>query len=831
MDVLALVLLAAQAGDRAGEEQPPLPADLEIPPAPALSWEEELATFRVADGYTVELVAAEPLVHDPVAIAWDERQRLWVCEMRGYMPNVDGEGEREPVGSIAVLTDTDGDGRMDERQVFLDELVLPRAIRPMRGGLLYIEPPDLIFCRDEDGDGRGDAKEIVDTGLGGIESPEHAVNGLLIGIDNWIHCANHPWSYRYRPRDEKWERRRVAQAGQWGIAKDDLGRIFFNTNPDPLRGDPYSSHYAVRNPNHGRAAGVNVRYAHDKRVWPSRITPGVNRGYQPQTLRDDFTLASFTGACGPAIHFGEAFVCEPCGNLVKRYALEEKEDGSYAATNVVEGTDFLTSTDERFRPVNLAGGPDGALYVVDMYRGVIQHRIFVTSFLRKQILERELEQPIGLGRIWRVVNEDAELPDGPDLAKASWTQLVACLSHPNVWWRDTAQRLLIEEGRDDSDAIELVRELAADDTASPLGRMHALWALEGMNRLNARLVSRALRAEDQQLVAAAARCADSSLNTRGELSEAMLKVLRRTGSPFLRRQILLSLDGSSLFVAQHMAMLFDPESRAEREAVLSGVGGHELDLVRHVVQLGAWSGEEPGRREFLKLLARAVGREGISDNLDQLLLVAARRPVQQVWQRDAIIEGLLAARPKGPDGKPSFLHLREEPVVFDKLAALGPKAEELAASLAWPGRDDVELPVVRPLTGDERARFERGRELYAITCAQCHQASGLGEEGKGPPLRSSPYVLGPEERLTRIVRWGLTGPVVVDGRTWDLEMPAWSSGDEDLAALLTYIRREWGHGAEPVTKATVAAVAEAVGKRSQPFTIQELEEPPEGSDR
>jgi len=851
----ALVPLA-QAGDKAGEEQPPLPADLVVPPAPVLSPEEELATFRVADGYRVELVAAEPLVVDPVVALFDDAGRLWVCEMRGYMPDVDGTGEDAPIGEIAVLTDEDGDGRMDARTTFLDGLVLPRAILPIRGGLLYVEPPNLIFARDVDGDGRAggaaDERVVLDTGIGGIDSPEHAANGLMLGVDGWIQLANHAYRYRWN-RAGEWERQRVAKAGQWGIARDDVGRVYFNTNPDPLRGDPYSSHYAVRNRNLGRARGVNVGYAPDKRTWPGRITPGVNRGYQDGTLRDDFTLRVFTAACSPLIHrgtveglSGQAFVCEPAGNLVKRFALDAQENGALSARNVEEGREFWTSTDERFRPVHLFDGPDGALYCADLYRGIIQHRMFVTSFLRRQILERGLDQPVGLGRIWRVVRmSDRRAP--VDVAGASWDELGALLGHGSGWVRDRAQNAFAVEGADDPDALAVLRDVAANGSA--LARMHAVWALSVAGRLDAGGILAALADRDSRVVHAGLRCAEPLLGTADPREPELVAAVERVGlaagpdtpgGTWLVRQAILSLgEGRSPRCDAAMLRVLDPWSArpwsywAElRDAALSGLGGRELDVVRLVAT--EWTEATPGRADLVEALARCIAREGRSEQIDLLLFLAPTRPPAQRWQAAAILRGVLAGRPKGPDGKPTYLQLADEPAGFARLTALAsqigddvaPLARELCDALAWPGKEGVELPEVRALTDDERALFDRGHVLFTTACAQCHQTSGLGEEGKAPPLRYSPFVLGDAGRLARIVRHGLIGPIVIGvdgGIEWDGEMPAWPSTDEDLAAVLTYVRREWGHGAEPVTAADVARAIEAAGDRVQPYTAEELE--------
>ena len=179
----------------------------------------------------------------------------------------------------------------------------------------------------------------------------------------------------------------------------------------------------------------------------------------------------------------------------------------------------------------------------------------------------------------------------------------------------------------------------------------------------------------------------------------------------------------------------------------------------------------------------------------------------------------LEGRPKGPRGKPTYLALARRPASLDLLAD---SQSELVDALLWPGREDVEIVQVRPLTAAEQARFDRGRALSTDTCSTCHQSSGLGDPGKAPPLRHSEWVLGSVDRLARIVIDGMDGPIQVGGRTWNGEMPAWSATDEDLAAVLTYVRREWGHGAEPVTPEEVAAVRAATRDRGRPWTVEEL---------
>ena len=842
--LLCLVLVpraAAQAGDKAGEDQADLPAGLIIPPAPVLSPTEQAATFVLADGLRLELVAAEPLVHDPVAICFDGDGRLWVAEMRAYMPNVDGTGEEEPVGSIATLTDTNGDGRLDQRTVFLDGLVLPRALAIAGDGLLVITPPDLIFCRDTNGDGRADERTLIDTNLGGIASPEHAINGLIYTLDGWYQCANSP--VRYRLRNDTWERARTGGGGQWGLSLDDYGRTFFNTNSDPLRADNYPSHYAIRNPNHGRAAGVNVRILHDFTVFPSRITPGVNRGYRPGLLQD-FRLVKYTGACAPHYYRGAGlgagyadtvFVCEPCANLIGQVHIEERADGTLQADRAHPRREFLTSTDERFRPVNLADGPDGGLYIVDMYRGLIQHRLFVTTFLRKQVLARGLDSPTGLGRIWRVVADERQRPLPGPTSEASWHGLVELLAHPNGWWRDTARRTLAEEGGDSRDAWQLLRRMAvAGPTA--LARIHALWALSAMESIDRPFALAVLDDPHPEVRLAAVRVSEGLFG--GLANPVVDKVVQlATESPGrLRHQVMLSLGESGAPAARAglgaLATL-DVSHANLRSAVLSGLNGAELTFLTSLLADRAWSEQAPGRDKFLRLLARAVGREGSSTGITALLERIANPASLVPWQRAALVDGLLEARTPGPDGKGNYLFLGSKPLGLSTGLPNGlptvsgerngdHKLEQLNASLAWPGRAGLDIPPVRALIESERASFENGRRIYDEVCAACHQGSGLGAEALAPPLRHSSWVLGDEDTLVRILRWGLVGPVEVRGQTWDLQMPALDRSDEELAAVLTYIRREWGHGADPISAASVATVTQATDQRDAAFTAEEL---------
>jgi mono/diheme cytochrome c family protein len=303
---------------------------------------------------------------------------------------------------------------------------------------------------------------------------------------------------------------------QYGMSQDNYGRLFYNSNSDQARGDLVPSHYALKAGINARQPGLGVQLTKDQSVWPIRVNPGVNRGYQPDTLRDDFTLAKFTAACGTSIYrgdalpsdcLGNAFLCEPAANVVRRNILSEL-DGMITARNAYDHAEFLASTDELFRPVNTCTGPDGALYIVDMYHGIIQHRVFLTSYLRQQAETRGLDKVTTFGRIYRVTHESKQPSPKPHLSTASTAELVAELASANGWRRDTAQRLLIEH--EDASAVPALQRMATSHT-NHLARLHALWTLEGLKKIDVPLLMKVLADDHPKVRAAAVRISERGL--------------------------------------------------------------------------------------------------------------------------------------------------------------------------------------------------------------------------------------------------------------------------------------------------------------------------------
>ena len=498
--VAAFVLYDAAAGrgHRAAAEQTrpwPVPVQNVSADSPTLTPEEELKTFHLPPGYRAELVASEPMVVDPIAVDFDLEGRMWVIEMLGFMPDTSGTDSREPLGRIVVLEDENDDGRMDKRTVFLDKLILPRAIKILDAGVLIGEAPNLWLAKDTDGDLKADTKDLVRNDYGRLEgNPEHNANSLYWALDNTIYTSEH--TYHLKLKQGKFEVIPTLSRGQWGVGADDAGRIYRNWNEQPLFVDVVAPHYFMRNPNVARTRGIYeiMMDPRDMIVWPVRPTRGVNRGYRDGVLRPDGSITTYVSAGTPTIYrgdrlpkdlYGDAFVTESAGNLVHRLKIVDDGTGRLSAKNAYPKGAFFASTDERFRPVNLFGAPDGTLIVVDMYRGVIQDGQYWTDYLRDYIKSNKLELPVNLGRIWRVVHETTKRDRKPSLTKETPAGLVKLFSHPNGWHRDTAQRLLVERG--ETSVAPALKQLATTG-ADYRARLHALWTLDGLGEIDAATV-------------------------------------------------------------------------------------------------------------------------------------------------------------------------------------------------------------------------------------------------------------------------------------------------------------------------------------------------------
>ncbi|GAB1855479.1 dehydrogenase [Flavobacteriaceae bacterium MHTCC 0001] len=460
-----------------------------------------LEKYSVEKGFNLELIASEPLIESPVAIDFDKNGRIWVVEMSGYMRDVDGNDEKAPIGAIKILEDLDEDGIMDHAKPFLDSLVLPRAIALVYGGLLYAEPPNLWFVEIEND--KPGKRILVDPNYAAADgNPELQPNGLLLNIDNWIYSANS--QYRYRRKQGNWLKEPTSFRGQWGISNDDFGRLYYNNNATQLSGDYMLPNLLVRNKHYKPKVGIYQPLTEDQRVYPLKAVP-VNRGYMEGVLNKDSMLVKVTAACGPLIYRGDtypkaynqnAFVCVPEANLIKRNILTFNGD-HISANQAWQGKEFLATTDESFRPVNLSNGPDGNMYVVDMHRGVIQHQAFMSPYLRKIVKSKKLDTIINCGRILKIRADAVEnTPFNNNLDELSVQDLIQLLKHENGWLRDKAQHYLIYNNIQES--IPLLKELVLNNKNKNT-QAHALYTLEGLDALSTALLLNILKNSGSEL--------------------------------------------------------------------------------------------------------------------------------------------------------------------------------------------------------------------------------------------------------------------------------------------------------------------------------------------
>ncbi len=454
---------------------------------PAISFDN----YKIVDGFEIQLAASEPLIEAPVAMDFDNRGRMWVVEMRGFMPNIAGTGEDKPNGRISILDGLDKEGRAQQAKIFLDSLVLPRAIALVYGGLLYAAPPNLWFVEiNNDKPGK---RTLVDSIYADeYSNPENQANGLMMDIDNWIYSAYS--TSRYQLKEGKWIKEPTSFRGQYGMTKDNFGRLYYNYNEIQLAGDYVLPNTLIKNPYMKPKEAVNKVLTENQNIYPLHPTT-VNRGYVEGILNKDSVLIKFTAACGPLIYRGDqfpadysqnAFVCEPEGNLVKRDILNF---GSLktAAVQAWNDKELIASTDEGFRPVNLVNGPDGAMYVVDMHHGVMQHIVSATPYYKNGIVHKKLDTLVNAGRILRIKYKDKSLGKIPDLTNASAADLVGFLKSDNGWVRDRAQQILIY--KQERQAVPELEKLL-QESENTITAIHALRTLEGLNALSFEFLQR-----------------------------------------------------------------------------------------------------------------------------------------------------------------------------------------------------------------------------------------------------------------------------------------------------------------------------------------------------
>ncbi|MBI5691602.1 MAG: c-type cytochrome [Verrucomicrobia bacterium] len=708
---------------------------------PALSPDEALQAFRLEPGLRIEIVAAEPLVVDPVAFAFDEERRLFVVENRGYPGAVKADQTKADApataeGRIALLEDRDGDGRYERRTEFAGGLTYPNGILPWRGGVFVTCAPEILYLKDNDGDGIADERRVVLTGFSTARTTQIRVSHPLLGLDGKVYVTSglnggkvtsplHPErpEVSFSPADGRFDPETLAfevigGRAQFGHSFDAYGRRFLCSNRHPIVHAVLEPGQLKRNPHLAFAETMqNVsRVEAEAVVWPISGA-SVTADFIPALMSKPHT-GTFTSACGVwvlggqglgADHAGNVFICEPAQNLVQRQVL--RPDGAtFRAEPATAGREFLASTDPWFRPVFLGDGPDGALYVADMYRREIDHPQYVPEESRGKL---DFLSGKDRGRLYRVRR------DGPRPAARAMTRTpaewVRDLDGPDAWWRERAQRLLVE--RRDRSVVGALEQVA-EAGRWPEGRVRAAWTLAGLGELPATLVRKLARdavpAVREQAVVLAARTGWSG-------STAAEVFLEAAGDSDPRVRFGAALALGSWSDARAVDALAGIAARPEadrwtRVAVLSGIDGR-LDAFQEswerrqalaAGEAGAAMAEEWGR---------VLGAGATLDQCRRYLGRALAGEATAAWPLPAVL-GLAA----GLQGR-AELRAQAGGSALGKLAAGG--AAELAAGL------ERLLEHARTVAIDERADLPRRTRAVALL-GQADFARGVA--GLGPLL-------------------------------------------------------------------------------------------------
>ena len=518
-----------------------------------LSPEVSMTKIQLPPGYHVELVASEPMIQEPVALAWDGNGRMYVAEMNTYMRDANATGEYAPTSRIKRLEDTDGDGKMDKSTVFVDSLVLPRTILPVGDQLLVgvTNVQHVWSYRDTNGDGKADQKTIVfRNDVLDSRNLEHQNGGLIWNIDNWIYPTRDNLRYKYKNGKLLADTLVDNMIGQWGMTTDNYGRLFYSE-----AGPGLPAVQIQQNPAYGALNFADQYSDAFTKPWP--IIGNVDAQGGREALRpEDNTLNKYTSGCGqsifrgdrlPADMQGDYFIPEPVGRIIKRGKVINR-NGKIYIENAYKQKDWLASADMNFRPINTYTGPDGCFYIVDMYHGIIQESEWTKpdSYLGKIIKQKGLYKNRGMGRIYRIVHDDFK-PDShrPNLLNEPSNQLITYLDHHNGWWRDNAQQLLII--RNDQSVMPTLRQIAMGEKGpsakqpGPLARIHALWTLEGLESIDKPTLFKALTDSDSQVRKTAVWISETYLRKKDPEVIEKLAALKDDPSPDVRVQLALSL--------------------------------------------------------------------------------------------------------------------------------------------------------------------------------------------------------------------------------------------------------------------------------------------------
>ncbi|WP_437200936.1 PVC-type heme-binding CxxCH protein [Planctomicrobium sp. SH664] len=702
--------------------------------------DQSLSTFQLEKGFSLELVAAEPLVSDPVDACFDENGRMFVAEFHAY-PYAKEKDQILPAGTgrtetgiIRLLEDTDGDGVMDRSTVFADKLDWPLSVAAYNGGLFVIDPPEVFYLKDTDGDGKADVKETVFSHLG-RRNVQGLANNMKWGLDNRIWVAGGSNGGDLHRRGEKvlslgrsdWvfnpKTEEVARASggiQFGHSLDDWGNRFLCSNNVHIMHVVFEEQYLNRNPfctvagpvrmiaSDGAAAPVFRRSP----IEPWRIvrTQRRNKDPQYQHLPDTervpggfFTSAAgvtiYRGSAYPEEFRGNAFVGDVGSNLIHRKTLQP-HNATFRADRADPNTEFVTSIDTWFRPVNYVNAPDGTLYVLDMYRETIEHPISIPEDIRAHL---DLESGNDRGRIYRLVAPGMKRIKPPRLGEVGLDQLVSNLASENSWNRETAQRLLWE--RQNQAAVPLIIKLF-ETTRVPQGRLHALYTLQGLGGLTPKLIQAALNDPHPGVRQHAVRLAEPLLAGNAALAHA---VIERAN---------------------------DTDYRTRFQSVLALGSMPENLALRGLVSAAPHIGSDPDMRAAYLL---SVGDKGIP----LLTLLLKDADLQQQPHSPALLEGIV-----------EMVSSRPEPMVAEQLLELvtaSAKSLQLRSQLVQAiGRGSVRrgqslVKVINELPADGETRI-RIQELFT------HAAETAVNPGENNSARHAAI------NILALAPWSFAGP-------------------------------------------------------------------------
>jgi mono/diheme cytochrome c family protein/glucose/arabinose dehydrogenase len=513
----------------------PVPDFTKQPSIVAKRPEEELKQFIMQPGYRMELVLADPDIKDPTSIMFDGNGRMFVLENPGYMINKDAIGELDPIGRISLWTDSDNDGVYDKHTIFVDHLVFPRFVTPYGPNTILTKESnaqEVWKFTDTNGDGVADKKELFGTDYGRTSNVEHQESGMLWALDNWLYTTFNLFRSRSTPNGVVKETVGSGQGAEWGLTQDSEGKIWYleGSNGVPAYWQFPIVYGNINIPEPGAGLDPDARIPWGAPILLADMQEGMRSVRWP-----DGSSKNTSAGSGGVIVRGDRLpkdlldkYCygEPIARMIRCMYQEKKEGLTYLHTMTPQN-EFIKSLDPLFRPVDIKTAPDGTLYVTDMYHGIVQEVLFAGpgSYLRQRIEQYDLDKIVHYGRIWRLVYDGVK-PDRSDAVRRdrimprmnneTAAQLVTHLTHPNGWWRDTAQQLLVLKG--DKSVVPALQTMAKT-SPNLLGRFHAMWTLEGLGALDLALARQLMKDPEPRMRIQAIR-ASETLYKAGDLSLA-----------------------------------------------------------------------------------------------------------------------------------------------------------------------------------------------------------------------------------------------------------------------------------------------------------------------